>query len=154
MANDIIPLQFRQSRLNHLPCGNGGAAAIVNSATNLSSSYIVALLLLLLIHSSDDCSSSDSVLKIEKECNFFVKSISQKFREIGFTKKILKNCVFFHDFDHYDVASQPPVFWLPGRNSIAPTTSSASSPPAASTTVAVLPAVRFFYLLNLHMIAR
>ena len=38
MANDIIPLQFRQSRLNHLPCGNGGAAAIVNSATNLSSS--------------------------------------------------------------------------------------------------------------------
>ena len=88
MANDIIPLQFRQSRLNHLPCGNGGAAAIVNSATNLSSSYIVALLLLLLIHSSDDCSSSDSVLKIEKECNFFVKSISQKFREINFTKNL------------------------------------------------------------------
>ena len=88
MANDIIPLQFRQSRLNPLPCGNGGAAAIVNSATNLSSSYIVALLLLLLIHSSDECSSFDSVLKIEKECNFFVKSISRKFREIGFTKKI------------------------------------------------------------------
>ena len=89
MANDIIPLQFRQSRLNHLPCGNGGAAGIVNSATNLSSSYIVALLLLLLIHSSDECSSFDSVLKIEKKCNFFVKSISRKFREIGFTKKAI-----------------------------------------------------------------
>ena len=63
-----------------------------------------------------------------------MKSISRKFREIGFTKKILKNCVFFHDFDHYDVASQPPVFWLPGRNSIAPTLVPTSSQHYCSST--------------------